>query len=52
MNLLSLSWKNLRAKPLDTLLSLLLLVLGVGIISLVLLLNKQLDEQFKRNTVH
>lgn len=49
MNILSLSWKNLRAKPLDTLLSLLLLVLGVGIISLVLLLNTQLDEQFKRN---
>lgn len=30
-------------------LSLMLLVLGVGIISLVLLLNRQLDEQFKRN---
>ena len=49
MNLLSLSWKNLRAKPLATLLSLLLLTLGVGIISLLLLLNRQLDDQFNRN---
>ncbi|MFK7973013.1 MAG: ABC transporter permease [Bacteroidia bacterium] len=49
MNLFSLSWNNLKAKPLDTILSLMLLVLGVGIISLVLILNTQLDEQFKRN---
>jgi putative ABC transport system permease protein len=49
MNLFKLSWANLMAKPLSTLLSLLLLTMGVGIISLLLLLNTQLDEQFKRN---
>ena len=49
MNIFRLSWKNLMAKPLNTLLSLLLLSLGVGIISLLLLLNNQLEEQFNRN---
>jgi putative ABC transport system permease protein len=49
MNLFKLSWANLVAKPLSTFLSLLLLTMGVGIISLLLLLNTQLDEQFKRN---
>ena len=49
MNLITLSWKNLRAKPLATLLSLLLLTLGVGIISLLLMLNRQLESQFNRN---
>lgn len=49
MNLFKLSWANLRAKPLSTFLSLLLLTMGVGIISLLLLLNKQVDEQFKKN---
>ncbi|MEM6633718.1 MAG: FtsX-like permease family protein [Bacteroidota bacterium] len=49
MNIFTLSWKNLQAKPLSTLLSLLLLALGVGIISLLLLLNRQLEEQFNKN---
>jgi putative ABC transport system permease protein len=49
MNLFKLSWANLRAKPLSTFLSLLLLTMGVGIISLLLLLNKQVDEQFSKN---
>lgn len=49
MNLLSLSWKNLWARPWTTLISLLLLVLGVSIISLLLQLNQQLDEQFRKN---
>ena len=49
MNIFSLSWKNLTAKPLSTLLSLLLLTLGVGIISLLLLLNNQLEDQFNKN---
>ena len=49
MNIFQLSWKNLSVKPLSTLLSLLLLSLGVGIISLLLLLNRQLEEQFNKN---
>lgn len=49
MNLLRLSWKNIRIKPLSTFLSLLLFGLGVGIIVLLMLLNTQLKAQFDRN---
>lgn len=49
MNLLSLSWKNLANKPLSTLLSLVLFALGVGLISLLLLLNRQLQDKFEKN---
>jgi putative ABC transport system permease protein len=49
MNLLQISLANLREKKLNSFLSLLLLTLGIGMISLLLLLNKQLDEQFRRN---
>jgi len=49
MTLAGISWKNLRRKPLDTGLSLLLLAFGTGIISMLILLEKQLREQFDRN---
>lgn len=49
MNLLALSWKNLTNKPLSMLLSLVLFALGVGLISLLLVLNKQLQEKFDKN---
>ncbi|MEL6133927.1 MAG: ABC transporter permease [Bacteroidota bacterium] len=49
MNLLFLSWKNLRERPLHTLMSVMLLTLGVSIISLLLILSQQLDGQFKDN---
>lgn len=49
MNLFKISVANLREKKLNSLLSALLLTLGIGMISLLLLLNKQIDEQFKRN---
>ncbi|MFK7924723.1 MAG: ABC transporter permease [Bacteroidia bacterium] len=49
MSILNLSWKNLLAKPLNTSLSLLLLLFGVGTISLLFLLNYQLDRQLKEN---
>ncbi|MGA0557268.1 ABC transporter permease [Larkinella sp. VNQ87] len=49
MNLLKISWANLKDKPLSSFLSGLLMTLGITIISLLLLLNKQLDEQFSRN---
>lgn len=49
MNLAKISWANLKEKKLSSFLSGLLLALGIGIISLLLLLNRQLDEQFRRN---
>ncbi len=49
MNLIKISWSNLRNKPLSSFLSGLLMTLGITIISLLLLLNKQLDDQFRRN---
>ncbi len=49
MNLLGLSWKNIKNEPLSTLLSLILFALGVGLISLLLLMNKQIDNQFEKN---
>lgn len=49
MNLLKISWANLKDKKLNSFLSALLMALGIGLISLLLLLNKQLDDKFKRN---
>ncbi|MCB0587499.1 MAG: ABC transporter permease, partial [Phaeodactylibacter sp.] len=49
MNLLALSWKNLVNKPLSMLLSLVLFALGVGLISLLFLLNQQLQDKFDKN---
>ncbi len=49
MNLFKISWSNLRDKPLSSFLSGLLMTLGITIISLLLLLNKQLEEQFTKN---
>jgi putative ABC transport system permease protein len=49
MSLLQLSWKNLTNKPLTMLLTLTLFALGVGLISLLLLVNKQVEEKFEKN---
>ena len=49
MNLLKISWANIKFKPLNTTLSIILLAFGVGIISLLLLLEKQVTEKFDRN---
>ncbi len=49
MNLFKLSWKNLINNPLSMSLSLVLFALGVGLISLLLILNKQLQDQFDKN---
>lgn len=49
MNLLHLSWANLRDKALSSFLSTLLMALGVCLISLLLLLNTQLTEKFTKN---
>lgn len=49
MKTLMLSWKNLINRPLSLVLSVLLFALGVGLISLLLLLNNQLQEKFEKN---
>ncbi len=49
MNVLRLSWKNLMADKLSTLLSLILFALGVGLISLILLINHQIENKFEKN---
>jgi putative ABC transport system permease protein len=49
MNLLQLSWKNILHKPTSTLLSLVLFALGVGLVSLLMLVNRQLEQKFEKN---
>ena len=49
MTITKLSWKNLVSSPLNTTLSLLLMTFGVGIISLLFLLNNQVEQQLQRN---
>lgn len=49
MNLLQLSWKNLTFKPLSMLLSITLFALGVGLISLLFLIQHQLEDKFEKN---
>ncbi len=49
MNLLKISWSNMRFKPMNTALSIVLLAFGIGIISLMLLLKEQIGEKFDRN---
>ena len=47
--MLKLSWKNLVNKPLNMALSLILFALGVGLVSLLLNLNHQVEENFDKN---
>ena len=47
--LLKIVWKNIVSKKLTSILSVLLMMLGIGIISLVLTLGKQLEEKFSKN---
>lgn len=49
MNLFKLSFHNLVSRPLGTLLCLVLLMLGTGLISLVFHLNREFDQQLTRN---
>ena len=43
------AWRNLQAKPLQTALRLALLAFGVGMVSLMLLTEKQVNDAFERN---
>ena len=49
MNITKLGWLNIINKPLNTILSLLLMTLGVGIISLLFLLNDKIEQQLNNN---
>src|SRR5690606_37273260 len=49
MNLGYISYKNLLSKPRSSLLSLLLLVLGVAMISFMIVVNENLQNDFKKN---
>lgn len=49
MRLSFIARKNLAAKPLQTALSAILLAFGVGMVSLMMLSEKQLKDQFERN---
>jgi len=49
MNLFKLSWKYLAAQPLSTLLSTVLVALGVSLTSILFLLNKQFQDRLYRN---
>lgn len=48
-DMIPLSWKNIINNRLSTTLSLILFALGVGLISLLLTLNKQVQEKFDKN---
>jgi len=49
MNILKLSWKNTISRPWSTALSLILLTLGVGMISLLMQINQQIQTQLEKN---
>ncbi len=49
MNLISLVWNYLKAKPLNTVLNIFLLALGIAVITVLLLFNNQLQEKISSN---
>ena len=49
MNINRLSWINIIRNPFNTILSLLLMAFGIGIISLLLLLNKSIEDKLHGN---
>jgi putative ABC transport system permease protein len=50
MNLLALSWSYIKTKPLNTLLNILLLALGIAIITVLLLASKQVERSLTQNS--
>lgn len=49
MSITLLVWNYLKAKPLNTVLNILLLALGIAVITVLLLFNKQLEEKISTN---
>ncbi|MFP4293846.1 MAG: ABC transporter permease [Cyclobacteriaceae bacterium] len=50
MNLFRLSWSYIKIKPLNTALNILLLSLGIAIITVLLLLSRQVEESLTENS--
>lgn len=50
MSLLKLVWNYLKARPLNTAINIILLSLGIAVITLLLLFNKQLEQKISDNT--
>lgn len=49
MNIFLLVWSYLKSKPLNTVLNIVLLALGITVITVLLLFNKQLEEKISAN---
>src|SRR5688572_2129769 len=49
MNIFLIVWSYLKSKPLNTVLNIVLLALGITVITVLLLFNKQLDEKISSN---
>ncbi len=49
MKLIKLSLQNLLHKPLQLTLSLILFSLGIGLVALMMILNKQITQKFENN---
>ena len=49
MNMLRLSWANLKADRLSTALSIMLLAIGVGMVAFVMVVSQQLTDRFNRD---
>ena len=49
MNIITISWKNILSRPWQTFLSLLLITMGVSVITILILLNQQLETNFNKN---
>ena len=50
MNIFLLVWSYLKSKPLNTVLNIVLLALGITVITVLLLFNKQLEEKISSNS--
>jgi putative ABC transport system permease protein len=50
MNLFTLVWSYLKARPLNTALNVVLLTLGIAVITILLLINNQLQEKITENS--
>ena len=50
MSIFLLAWNYLKARPLNTAINILLLSLGIAVITLLLLFNRQLEQKITENT--
>jgi putative ABC transport system permease protein len=50
MSLLSLVWNYLKARPLNTVINILLLSLGIAVVTVLLIFNRQLEEKITDNS--